>query len=60
MEENSYQRAIFETNEDRRVTRVEIPIHPDFLTNIIENKENSTQKKQRSLIEVLSTDDTVK
>ncbi|MFV0551533.1 MAG: hypothetical protein ACK5L6_06410, partial [Anaerorhabdus sp.] len=37
-----------------RATRVEIPIHSDFLSNIIENNVNSAQKYERSLIEVLS------
>lgn len=54
LEENGSPRAIFETDEDRRATRVEIPIHPDFLSNVIENSENYARKNQRSLIEVLS------
>lgn len=54
LEENGSPRATFETDEDRRATRVEIPIHPDFLSNIIENNVNSAQKNERSLIEVLS------
>ena len=52
--ENGSPRATFETDEDRRATRVEIPVHPDFLSNIIENNVNSAQKNERSLIEVLS------
>lgn len=54
LEENDSPRAIFETHEDRRATRVEIAKYPEFLSDIIENNENSAQKKERCLIDVLS------
>lgn len=46
LKENGSPRAIFETDEDRRVTWVTIPIQPDFLKNQAANTDSKTPKRQ--------------